>query len=61
MQEGAHQEDAALMDLERPLHYRREEEIDQSKGWRRWCLCTHSGIERLSDGKDGGRERVPVP
>ena len=26
MQEGAHQEDATTMDLERPLHYRREEE-----------------------------------
>ena len=35
-----HQEDAAPMDLERPLHYRREEEIDQSKRWRRRCLCT---------------------
>ena len=28
MQE-AHQEDAAPMDLERPLHYRRERKIDQ--------------------------------
>ena len=34
MQEGVHQEDAALMDLERPLHYRREEEIKHLKEWR---------------------------
>ena len=29
---GSPEEDVAPMDLERPLHYRREEEIDQSKG-----------------------------
>ena len=32
MQEGVQQEDAAPMHLERPLHYRREGEIDQEKG-----------------------------
>ena len=41
MQEGAHQDDAAPMDLERPLHCRREEEIDQLKGLRRGCLCDY--------------------
>ena len=35
MQKGARQGDAAAMDLERPLNYRREEEIDQAKGWGR--------------------------
>ena len=28
------------MDLERPLYYRREGEIDQAKVWKRGCLCT---------------------
>ena len=28
------------MDLERPLHYRREGNVDQERGWRRSCLCT---------------------
>ena len=31
MQEGAHQEDAALMDEERSLHYRSGGKIDQEK------------------------------
>ena len=46
------------LDLESPLHYRREEEIDQAKGLRRSCLYTRV-LKVLSDGKDGGRERVP--
>ena len=41
------------MDLERPLHLRREEEIDQSKEWRSRCVCTR--FWRISDYK--GRER----
>ena len=39
MQEGVQQEDAAPMHLERPLHYRREGEIDQAKVWGRMRLC----------------------
>ena len=59
MQEGAHQEDTAPMNLERSLHYRREGGIDQKKGGGRKCLCTRV-LKVISDGKDGGRERVPV-
>ena len=58
MQEGAHQEDAAHVDLERPLHYPREGKIDQSKGWRRRSF---ESLKVISVGKDGGQERVPVP
>ena len=29
MQEGAHQNDAATINLERSLHYRRERKVDQ--------------------------------
>ena len=40
MQEGAPVRcSAAPIDLD-IAYYRREEEIDQSKGWRRRCLCT---------------------
>ena len=35
MQEGAHQSDAAPMNLESFLHYWREGEVDQVRGWRR--------------------------
>ena len=55
----------SAMDLERPLHYRREGKIDQMKGLRLRCLCTrHSGFEDLKIigvVKDGARERVPAP
>ena len=40
MQEGAHQSDAAPMNLERFLHYWREGEVDKVRGWRRRCLWT---------------------
>ena len=44
------------MDLERPLHYRREGKVNQVRGF------VHQGFEGLkiiSAGKDGGREGVP--
>ena len=40
MQEGAHRNDAAPMNLERSLHYWREGKVDQVRGWRRRCLWT---------------------
>ena len=63
MQEGAHQQETAPMDLERPLHYRREGKVDQVRGWRRMCLCTRifEGLKIISARKDGGREGVPIP
>ena len=50
----------ALIDLERPLHYRREDEIDQAKMWR--CLCTgFSRFEGYKYRESWSRERVPLP
>ena len=61
MQEGAYQYDAAPMDLERPLHYRREGKVDQVRGWKLRCLHPDfEGLKIISARKDEGREGVPV-
>ena len=39
MQEGAHQNDAAPMYLERSLQYQREGKVDQVRGWRGVGVC----------------------
>ena len=57
---GAHQYDAAPMDLEGLLHYRREEKVDQVREWGSRCLCAWV-LMIISAGKDGDWERVSVP
>ena len=62
MQEGALQNDAAPMYLERSLHYRREGKVDQVRGWGVGvCAPGFEGLKIVSARKDGDRERVPVP
>ena len=60
MEEGTHYEDAAPMNLQRSLHYRREGGIDQEKGWRWFVHPGFEGLKVIRDGKDGDRERVTV-
>ena len=49
------------MDLERPLHYRREGKVDQVRVEAQvFVLLGFGGLKIISAGKDGGWERVPV-
>ena len=50
MQEGAHQEDAAPMDLEKPLHYRSEEGLINPKDGG-VGVCAPRGLQVIRVGK----------
>ena len=59
----SNQGDALLMNLERSLHYQREEGIDPKKGWRAYVFVrlNFEALRAISDGEEGGRKRIPVP
>ena len=54
MQEGAHQNDAAPMYLERSLHYQREGKVNQVRGWI-FVYPGFVGLKIISARKDGCR------
>ena len=56
MQEGVHRYDAAPINLERPLHYRREGNVDQVRGWNGRGKCRDiSSVSQRLEGVGEGR------